>query len=62
MTFMEGRVNGQYIMEGIAAAIFIIIGGLGFILLDKVYSGRIVFTVVYTVFYIQYMVQNMKML
>ena len=29
------RVNGQYIMEGLASSFLFTIGGLGFILLDK---------------------------
>jgi oligosaccharyltransferase complex subunit OSTC len=33
--FMEGRVNGQYIVEGLSAGTMIGLGALGLILLDK---------------------------
>ncbi|CAJ0954918.1 unnamed protein product, partial [Mesorhabditis belari] len=33
---LPGRINGQYIMEGLAAAFMFTLGGVGFILLDKV--------------------------
>ncbi len=32
---MPYRVNGQYIMEGLAASFMFSLGGLGFIVLDK---------------------------
>lgn len=35
VAFMEYRVNGQYIMEGLAASFFFTIGSLGFIVLEK---------------------------
>ncbi|XP_046844869.1 oligosaccharyltransferase complex subunit ostc-like [Xenia sp. Carnegie-2017] len=35
VAFMPYRVNGQYIMEGLAASFMYSLGGLGFIILDK---------------------------
>ncbi|XP_028408360.1 oligosaccharyltransferase complex subunit ostc-B-like [Dendronephthya gigantea] len=35
VAFMPYRVNGQYIMEGLAASFMFSLGGLGFIVLDK---------------------------
>ncbi|CAF2772141.1 unnamed protein product [Rotaria sp. Silwood2] len=35
VAFMAWRINGQYIMEGLAASFMFILGGLGFILLDQ---------------------------
>lgn len=35
VAFLAYRVNGQYIMEGLASSFLFTIGGLGFILLDK---------------------------
>ena len=35
VAFMEYRVNGQYIMEGLASSFFFTLGGLGFVVLDK---------------------------
>lgn len=35
VAFMPYRVNGQYIMEGLASSFLFSIGGLGFIILDK---------------------------
>jgi hypothetical protein len=35
VAFMAWRINGQYIMEGLAAAFMFTLGGLGFILLDQ---------------------------
>lgn len=32
---MAWRINGQYIMEGLAASFMFTLGGLGFILLDQ---------------------------
>ncbi|CAM6006552.1 unnamed protein product [Sphagnum balticum] len=34
VAFMQYRVNGQYIMEGLAASFMFTLGGVGFILLD----------------------------
>eukprot|EP00039_Didymoeca_costata_P002108 m.57557 g.57557 ORF g.57557 m.57557 type:complete len:124 (-) comp11116_c0_seq1:1610-1981(-) len=33
-TFLEGKVHGQYIMEGLVASSFFVIGCLGFIMFD----------------------------
>lgn len=35
VAFMPYRVNGQYIMEGLAASFMFTLGGLGFIILDQ---------------------------
>ena len=35
VTFMSYHVNGQYIMEGMASSFLFLMGGLGFIILDK---------------------------
>lgn len=35
VAFMPYRVNGQYIMEGLAASFMFTLGGLGFIILDR---------------------------
>ena len=35
VAFMAWRINGQYIMEGLAAAFMFTLGGIGFILLDQ---------------------------
>lgn len=35
VAFMPYRVNGQYIMEGLASSFLFTIGGLGFIMLDQ---------------------------
>ncbi|XP_788490.1 oligosaccharyltransferase complex subunit ostc-B [Strongylocentrotus purpuratus] len=35
VAFMPYRVNGQYIMEGLASSFLFTIGGLGFVVLDK---------------------------
>ncbi|CAF1519221.1 unnamed protein product, partial [Didymodactylos carnosus] len=34
VAFMAWRINGQYIMEGLAASFMFSLGGIGFILLD----------------------------
>ncbi|XP_062040409.1 oligosaccharyltransferase complex subunit OSTC-like [Lepus europaeus] len=34
VVFLSYRVNGQYIMEGLASSFLFIMGGLGFIILD----------------------------
>eukprot|EP00745_Piridium_sociabile_P000449 TRINITY_DN102920_c0_g1_i1.p1 TRINITY_DN102920_c0_g1~~TRINITY_DN102920_c0_g1_i1.p1 ORF type:complete len:151 (-),score=29.35 TRINITY_DN102920_c0_g1_i1:167-619(-) len=36
VAFMPYRVNGQYIMEGLASSFMFTLGGLGFIVLDQV--------------------------
>lgn len=36
---MPYRVNGQYIMEGLASSFLFSMGGLGFIILDNVHSS-----------------------
>jgi len=35
MAFMAGRINGQYIIEGLTAGFFFALGGVGFIMLDR---------------------------
>lgn len=35
VAFMPYRVNGQYIMEGLASSFLFTIGGLGFVILDR---------------------------
>lgn len=35
---MPYRVNGQYIMEGLASSFLFTLGGLGFIILDQTHS------------------------
>merc|ERR1711872_476455 len=35
VAFMPYRVNGQYIMEGLASSFLFLIGGLGFVILEK---------------------------
>merc|ERR1712223_1613338 len=35
VAFMPYRVNGQYIMEGLASSFLFTIGGLGFVILDQ---------------------------
>ncbi|KAH3794619.1 oligosaccharyltransferase complex subunit ostc-like [Dreissena polymorpha] len=35
VAFMPYRVNGQYIMEGLAASFLFTLGGLGFVILDR---------------------------
>ncbi|KAH9490599.1 hypothetical protein Btru_033784 [Bulinus truncatus] len=35
VAFMPYRVNGQYIMEGLAASFLFTLGGLGFVILDQ---------------------------
>lgn len=40
VAFMPYRVNGQYIMEGLAAAFLFTLGGLGFIIMDQTHSGK----------------------
>ncbi|PVD22408.1 hypothetical protein C0Q70_18220 [Pomacea canaliculata] len=36
VAFMPYRVNGQYIMEGLASSFMFTLGGIGFIILDQV--------------------------
>lgn len=38
VAFMPYRVNGQYIMEGLASSFLFTLGGLGFIVLDQTHS------------------------
>lgn len=38
VAFMPYRVNGQYIMEGLASSLFFTMGALGFVILDKTHS------------------------
>eukprot|EP00771_Trimastix_marina_P000597 gnl/Trimastix_PCT/1614.p2 GENE.gnl/Trimastix_PCT/1614~~gnl/Trimastix_PCT/1614.p2 ORF type:complete len:140 (+),score=19.02 gnl/Trimastix_PCT/1614:37-456(+) len=35
VVIMKGRINGQYIIEGLSAGFFYVIGGFGFIMLEK---------------------------
>jgi hypothetical protein len=34
MTFLQGRINGQFIIEGFAASVVIAVGTFGFIIID----------------------------
>ncbi|CAH1388647.1 unnamed protein product [Nezara viridula] len=38
VAFMPYRVNGQYIMEGLASSFLFTIGGLGFVILDHTHN------------------------
>ncbi|XP_029670658.1 putative oligosaccharyltransferase complex subunit CG9662 [Formica exsecta] len=38
VAFMPYRVNGQYIMEGLASSFLFTMGGLGFIILDQTHG------------------------
>ncbi|XP_037523738.1 oligosaccharyltransferase complex subunit ostc-A [Rhipicephalus sanguineus] len=38
VAFMPYRVNGQYIMEGLASSFLFTIGGLGFVILDRTHN------------------------
>ncbi|KAH8022575.1 hypothetical protein HPB51_000415 [Rhipicephalus microplus] len=38
VAFMPYRVNGQYIMEGLASSFLFTIGGLGFVILDQTHN------------------------
>ncbi|KAK6623621.1 hypothetical protein RUM43_009473 [Polyplax serrata] len=38
VAFMPYRVNGQYIMEGLASSFLFTMGGLGFIVLDQTHN------------------------
>jgi len=40
VTFMPHRNNGQYIMEGLVGAFMYILGGLGYIALDKAHDRK----------------------
>lgn len=40
VAFLPYRVNGQYIMEGLASSFLFTIGGLGFIILDLAGDGK----------------------
>ncbi|RZF44290.1 hypothetical protein LSTR_LSTR006840 [Laodelphax striatellus] len=39
VAFMPYRVNGQYIMEGLASAFLFSLGGLGFVVLDQTHGA-----------------------
>jgi len=41
VTFMQGRVNGQYILEGLAFGLITMAGGCGFIILDIAFQGNL---------------------
>lgn len=38
VAFMPNRVNGQYIMEGLASSFLFSLGGIGFIILDRTHN------------------------
>merc|ERR1712186_242468 len=38
VAFMQYRINGQYIMEGLVAAFMFVLGGSGFIVLDQTHT------------------------
>ncbi|TRY77135.1 hypothetical protein TCAL_04030 [Tigriopus californicus] len=38
VAFMQYRINGQYIVEGLASSFMFTLGGLGFIVLDQTHS------------------------
>ena len=38
VAFMQYRINGQYIMEGLASSFMFILGGTGFIVLDQTHA------------------------
>ncbi|CAB4056325.1 Oligosaccharyltransferase complex subunit ostc,Oligosaccharyltransferase complex subunit ostc-B,Oligosaccharyltransferase complex subunit OSTC,Putative oligosaccharyltransferase complex subunit CG9662,Oligosaccharyltransferase complex subunit ostc-A [Lepeophtheirus salmonis] len=38
IAFMQYRINGQYILEGLASSCMFTLGGVGFILLDQTHS------------------------
>ncbi|KAK8756582.1 hypothetical protein V5799_000716 [Amblyomma americanum] len=38
VAFMPYRVNGQYIMEGLASSFLFTVGGLGFVILDRTHN------------------------
>ncbi|XP_054156552.1 oligosaccharyltransferase complex subunit ostc-A-like [Oppia nitens] len=38
VAFMPYRVNGQYIMEGLASSLLFTMGGLGFVILDNTHN------------------------
>jgi len=38
VAFMQYRINGQYIMEGLASSFMFTLGGLGFIVLDQTHQ------------------------
>lgn len=40
VVFMPGRVNGQYIIEGISSGFMFLLGGVGLILLDLAVDGK----------------------
>ncbi|XP_031632113.1 putative oligosaccharyltransferase complex subunit CG9662 [Contarinia nasturtii] len=39
VAFMPYRINGQYIMEGLASSFLFTIGGLGFIIMDQTHAS-----------------------
>lgn len=39
VAFMAYRVNGQYIMEGLASSFLFTIGGIGFIIMDQTHAA-----------------------
>lgn len=39
MTFLQGRINGQFIIEGFAASVVIAVGTFGFIIIDHANNG-----------------------
>ncbi len=39
VAFMQYRINGQYIMEGLASSFMFTLGGAGFIILDQTHTS-----------------------
>ena len=40
VAFLAYRVNGQYIMEGLASSFLFVMGSLGFVVLDKANGAK----------------------
>ena len=47
MTFLQGRINGQFIIEGFVASIMTAVGAAGFVILD--HANKRMYTVYITV-------------
>ena len=41
VAFMQHRINGQYIVEGLSSSFMFLLGGLGFIVLDQTHAPGI---------------------
>lgn len=57
VAFMPYRINGQYIMEGLASSFLFTVGGIGFIIMDRTHvpgqahsKNRILLTVMGFIF------------